>query len=492
MGFKTLFKRIKKGVIAGMTVVKEQDQTLNDSRILYLIDAFNRSVKKTWMSMGRQYYQVDNDILDRRITKLVDGQMVEETGKANNKLAHGKYKTHVDEKVSYLLSKPYTLKAEDELYANKVKETLSGKFEYNLSLLGYEASNCSIGWLLPYVDEQGHFETMVVPAEQCVPEWTDSSHTELASMIRVYDTQIWEYNKKKTIHNVECWTATGYNRYRVQNSLLVPYVYGNELENGPVAHFRKGDTWQGWGKVPFVPFKNNHVEIPDIKFVKSLLDQYDLSRSEAANYVEEVKNLIFILKGYGGEDIHEFMKILNEDRAIPIDDPQEGGVEALTPTMDITALREHYEQLKRDIMEDGQSINKDLDTFGNNPSGVALKFMYAGLDLKADAMETQFRLGFDSLIYFVNRYLELMEGQNYDDREIEIIFNRNMKINEAEVIDNCIKSKSTISGKTILAHHPYVTDVEEEMAELEKQAEKESFDEIPLQEISVEEPPNEP
>lgn len=470
-----------------MTVMKEQEQTLTDGRILYLIDQFNRSARRAWMFVGRQYYQVDNDILNRRITKMVEGQKVEETGKANNKLAHGKYKTQVDEKVSYLLSKPYTLKCEDERYADKVKDTLGSKFGYNLSLLGYEASNCSIGWLLPYIDEQGHFQTMVVPSEQCIPEWTDSSHTELASMIRVYDTQVWEYNRKKTIHNVEYWTPTSYKRFVNQSNLLVPYTYDGEPENGPVAHFQRGQQWQGWGRVPFIPFKNNHVEIPDIKFVKSLLDQYDLSRSEAANYVEEVKNLIFILKGYGGEDIHEFMKILNEDRAIPIDDPQEGGVEALTPTMDITALREHYEQLKRDIVEDGQSINKDLDKFGNNPSGVALKFMYAGLDLKADALETQFRQGFEQLLYFVNRYLELTEGKNYDDQDVEILFNRNMKVNEAEIINNCVVSKTLISEKTILAHHPYVTDVEEELQELEKQEEKQANDEIPIQPLPIDE-----
>lgn len=104
--------------------------------------------------------------------------------------------------------------------------------------------------------------------------------------------------------------------------------------------------------------------MPDIKFVKSLIDAYDLSRSEAANYVEEVKNLIFVLKGYGGENLQTFMRDLNENRAIKIDDPEDGGVDTITPQMDITALKEHYEQLKRDITEDGQSVNKDLDRFG--------------------------------------------------------------------------------------------------------------------------------
>ncbi|MEG2286056.1 MAG: phage portal protein [Eubacterium sp.] len=480
MALKDLFKKIKKGVMAGMAVVTAQDQILTDNRILYLIDEFKNSAKRTWMFIGKQYYEVDNDILSRRITKKVNGKNVEETYKANNKIAHAKYKGQVDEKVSYLLAKPYTLKCEDEAYADKLKDLLGRLFNYNLSLLGYDASNCGISWLLPYIDEGGNFKTMVVPAEQCVPIWTDSSHTELTAMIRVYDIQTWKYSKKEIIHNVEYWTADSYRCYKLQSGLLVPYTSENSEENGPVAHFRKGAAWQGWGKVPFIPFKNNHVEIADIKFVKSLIDQYDLSRSEAANYIEEVKNIIFVLKGYGGEDLDEFMRGLNEDRAIPIDDPQEGGVDTLTPTMDITAIREHYEQLKRDIAEDGQSISKDLDKYGNSPSGVALKFMYAGLDLKADALETQFRLGFEQLLYFVDCYLELVEGNSQEHPEVEVIFNRNMKINESEAIDNCAKSKSTISEKTILANHPYVKDVDLELELLAKQSEREAFDEIPI------------
>ncbi|MEG0372199.1 MAG: phage portal protein, partial [Clostridium sp.] len=194
-----------------------------------------------------------------------------------------------------------------------------------------------------------------------------------------------------------------------------------------------------------------------------------LSRSEAANYVEEVKNLIFILKGYGGEDITEFMRVLNEDRAIPIDDPEDGGVETLTPTMDITALREHYEQLKRDLIEDGQSVNKDLDKFGSAPSGVALKFMYAGLDLKSNALESEFKMGFESLLYFINIYLSENNLGTYKNVDIDIIFNRDMEINESEVIENCSKSKGTISDKTIIANHPWVKDVEVEEKALEEQ-----------------------
>ena len=225
--------------------------------------------------------------------------------------------------------------------------------------------------------------------------------------------------------------------------------------------------------------------MPDIKFVKTLVDAYDLSRSEAANYVEEVKNLIFVLKGYGGEDIGEFMDRLNKYRAIPIDDPTDGGVDTLTPTMDITALREHYEQLKRDLIEDGQSVNKDLDKFGSAPSGIALGFMYSGLDLKCNAFEVEFKRGFKELLYFLNRYLSENNLGNYDKVKVELIFNRDMKIDETEVIENCSKSKGIISDETIIGNHPWVKDIEVEKNKIKEEEEEKlpQWDSVPIKKV---------
>ena len=468
MGIKDIWNKIRKGVKAGVMAVQENN-SLTDNKVVALINDFNSSKKRQLMTVGQKYYEVDNDILKRKITKKVKGTEIEETYKANNKLAHSKYKNMVDEKVAYLLSRDYSLSCENEEYVKKVKDVLGKHFQYQLSGLGYEASNKGIAWLQAYVDLEGNFKTMIIPSEQCIPIWRDNSHMELESMIRVYETVIWEYEKKKTITNVEVWTTEGVSYYRLEGKLLIADYDKNNDNNGPVAHYKKGEEWYSWGRVPFIAFKNNRIELPDIKFVKSLLDAYDLSRSEAANYVEEVKNLIFILKGYGGEDISEFMRVLNEDRAIPIDDPKEGGVDALTPQMDITALREHYEQLKRDLIEDGQSINKDLDKFGSAPSGVALKFMYSGLDLKCNALETEFKMGFENLLYFINIYLSESSLGTYKNVDLDILFNRDMEINESEVIDNCQKSKGTISDKTIIANHPWVKDVEAEEKALEEQ-----------------------
>ncbi len=72
------------------------------------------------MLTGEQYYEVDNDIFQRKITRPTEKGGEEELKyKANNKLAHAFYKNLVDEKVNYLLGKDYTLKSDNEEYIQK-------------------------------------------------------------------------------------------------------------------------------------------------------------------------------------------------------------------------------------------------------------------------------------------------------------------------------------------------------------------------------------
>ena len=479
MSLKDIYFKVKKGVRAGIMAAQQYD--MKDVEIASIINDFRQSRAYKLMLDGQRYYEVDNDILHRKMTKtiIVDGkeQEVLETYKANNKLAHAKYKNLVDEKVEYLLTSEYTLDCEDDKeYPQIVKETLGKHFQYQLSGLGYEASNKGKGWLHPYLDKEGNFKTLLIPSEQCIPIWTDASHTELSAMIRVYDESKWILNKKEIVTKVEYWTPTSVLYGIFKNNTFI-----NDIESTK-AHYVKDKESANWDKVPFVPFKNNRWELPDIKFIKVLLDNYDKARSDVANYIEEVKNLIYVLKGYGGESIDDFMRNLNFNRAILIDDVKDGGVDTLNPTMDITAAKEHFEQLKRDLIEDGQGVNQDLDKLGSAPSGVTLAFFYRGLDLKCNALETEFKMGFEQLLYFVDKYLSETGKGEFTDVNMDIVFTREAEIDETEVIENCGKSGGIISKRTILLNHPWVKDVEKEETQLKKEAAEieDTFDKIPI------------
>ena len=470
-----LIKAIRKGVIASR--MANETNELNEERVRVLINEFIDSNKKRWMDTGERYYRVDNDIM-KPLTKEQ-----REDYKSHNQLAHAKYKGMVDEKVSYLLSKPYTLGHYNKKYLETVKAILEG-CRYTIFKLGYESSNKGIGWLQIYLDEKGEFKTMIIPSEQCIPIWHDSSHERLDYMIRAYNEIVWQGNVRVPVTSVEVWSAHDVKYYRLVNDLLVPDPHKMLDEyNGPTAHYRKDGVWTNWGRVPFVPFKNNIIEFPDIKFIKSLIDGYDHSRSETANYVDDAINYLVFVYGYGGGDKGRFMRELKEYRMALMDDKSEGGVDIATPPTDVTSIKEHYEQLKRDIFEDGQSINKDLDKFGSAPSGVALKFLYSGLELKANAMAQEYQESFKTLQYFINHYLK-EKNQPVDESPIEVTFNVDMKSDETETITNCSNSRGVISDETILANHPWVKDAEEELKKLKEQSDENNpfKDKVPVKE----------
>lgn len=432
------------------------------------IQEFDNSGKRHWMLIGDRYYRGENDIINRTITRRTEEGEITDYSKANNKLSHAFAKNLVDEKVAYLLTKDYSLDGDNEVYVEKVKETLGKYFQYKLTHLGTEASNKGIAWLHPYINQEGKFETMLIPSEQCVPLWRDNTHTELDAMIRFYLVTVFEGKEKKQVTKVEYHTPAEVKFYILQDDTLIPDVEQNE--GGPIPHYRYGEEGRSWGIVPFIAFKNNRLELPDIKFIKTLIDDYDRSRSDVANFIDEVKNLIYVLKGYGGEDLGEFMRDLNFYRAIKIDDPEHGGVDTLTPDMDITTIKEHFEQLKRDINEFGGGVNKDLDKFGSSPSGIALKFLYSGLDLKCNHLEVEFKQAFEQLLYFINIYLSETGQGNYQNEKLDIIFNRDITINESEAINNIINSQDILSLETLIGQHPWVNDVEQELERV--QAEK--------------------
>ena len=461
-----------------MLFINNINQLTTAEIIKMYIDEFNVSTERQLMIKGEKYYKVENDILSRKMIRYENEVAVLDETKANNKLAHGFMHSLVEDKVNYLLVKPYTLKCDDETYLKAVEETLGDRFQKRFKQLGIEASNKGIGWLHIYIDQNGLFKTLKIPSEQDIPLWIDNDHEELQALIRYYVLETYEGKNKKLVTKIEYWTADNVEYFvKTDNGDVIvdSEMYLNDVDNYD-GHFKVGDVAASWGIVPFIPFKNNDFELPDLQFVKNLVDNYDLTRSDVANLLEEVKNCVFVLKGYGGENKGEFVRDMAYSRAIKVEADEHAGVDVLTPEINIEAAEKHFQQLKKDIFDFGQGVDKNSDKLGNSPSGIALKFIYSGLDLKCNALEDSFKWGFEQLLFFVNTYLNITKKANVSDKAINIVFNRDIAINESQTITDCQNSTQVISNKTIIANHPWVNDVEAELKQIEEEGKSQEVD----------------
>lgn len=93
-----------------------------------------------------------------------------------------------------------------------------------------------------------------------------------------------------------------------------------------------------------------------------------------------------------------------------------------------------------------------------NPNQMNIQSIYSDIDLDANRMERQFQAASRKCSFFVNLYLFQTGQGDFFDEEVRVVFDRDMLVNEGEVIENCIKSFGfrAASRETIVSNHPWV------------------------------------
>lgn len=401
---------------------------------------------------------------------MLDGEAYYKNEPSNIVMPHAFMANLVDEKIQYILGKEPTIAStvDNSIYIETVTEVLGHTFLYQLNLLATEFSNKGIAWEQVYF-EDSKLKRMLIPSEQVIPVWTDNSHTKLQWLIRVYDVENYKGDKKDTVTKVEIYTDTNTFYYVLEHDKLIldSEKYLKMSDDKEFGHFELNGEQYSFNRPPFLWCKNNAYEIPDIKFVKALIDKYCDNRERLDSLLEDFKNFLVVIRGYSG-DIQNVISLdeMLENRRIFVDEG--GSVDLVTPTIDTTANNAHNEALKDDIVLFGRSVDRNKMVSGNAPSGVALKTLYSGLDLKCNKAENEIIDYFSGLLYFVNTYLELTGTLTQQDKErLTLILNRDITMNESAVITDCKNSVGVISSKTIIANHPYVTDIDEELKQIE-------------------------
>lgn len=354
---------------------------------------------------------------------------------------------------------------EQKEYEDRLNLILGEEWDDTLTELAKNSSNKGSEWLHVYINEDGKFKFIILPAEEIIPVYDTSLQENLEAILRYYLVNV---NGKDRVR-VEWWTRETVTFYIEQDSGEFEL---DDTENpNPDYHFYYNDIGYGWTKVPFIEFPNNQERNSDLKFYKELIDEYDLNISDLANNLAEVQEIITILKGYEGTDLAEFKENLRYYKAIKVSGEQGSGVDKLEFNIPIEAKKELLDRLEENIFLFGQGVNMKTDKFGNSPSGVALKFLYSLLDLKASVMERKFRKSVKRLLWFTTEYINIVDRKKYESTEVQVTFRKTMITNDKENVEIAKESKGIISDQTIVANHPWVEDVTEELDRLKKQEE---------------------
>lgn len=403
--------------------------------------------------LARQYYANKNDIL-RRVNPFLENKKPDNPLRnADNRISHNWYQLLVDQKASYTMGKPPTFNAGDDELNDLIKLTLGIQFSKITKDLCINASNDGRAWLHVW-QESGTFHYAVIDDSEIIPIYGPYINDPIE--------KVWRVTHDGTHTIWEEWDKLKVTQYKTET------FYDDDLVLLEFPSTGGTSFHHNWGRVPFIPFKNNSIEQSDLEKNKSQIDTYDKIYSGYVDDLDDIQEIIFVLTNYSGTDKKEFLSDLNEFKMVKLeqDDETEGKIDTLAIDIPVEARTNLLQTTRENIFVSGQGVDP-LAHIGNNNSGSALKYMYSLLELKASMLTTEFELAFDLLLWFIFKHHKIEQN-----KPVRQVWTRTSISNDSEHAEIVNKLQNVTSIEAIAHANPLVNDPEEEIKRLHKEVAK--------------------
>ena len=387
------------------------------------------------------------------INEAIKNRQYTDTNKPSNRLYSGYPSYITDNFVGYILGQPVPYKSDNEA----LLETLNLSFLYNDEIdnnttLAQEQSICGYAYELLYIDEDGNARFKSVDTEDMIVVYENTLEEKEFFAIRC----VLDEDNKGTVY---VYTKDNIEAYAIENNEL-----GSIIEEECQDNF--------FIDVPICTYENNRQRIGDFEKVLSLIDAYDFANSDTANDFEYFTNALLVISGVTMDEKDEEGRPLNfkDNRVLNFVD-NEGKAEYLIKNINDTALENYKNRINLDIHKFSNVIDISDKNFGNNLSGIAMKYKLLGMENIASIKESKFRKGLMKRIELLTHFLNLSINSDYTYTEITPVFTRSIPSNDVETVEMIKQLYGMISDKTLLSQLPFIEDVQAELDAIQKQKE---------------------
>ena len=428
------------------------------------IGRFLRSRIRCEMADARRYYRGDHDVLHRKRTAVgADGGMITLDKLPCTRIVNNQYGRLVDQKVNYSLGKPLTVDCEDRTFTYFLRDYFTGGAQSLWRRAATDAINCGVSFLHPFIDERGSLRLTEFDPMWCVPFWRDLAHTELDMLVRLCPVERYDGRRYHREVAVFVYDDSGVGEYEYKNGVLSPRGYRPY-------HFKDADGGRYvWDAVPIIPVKYNRDGIPMIRRARALQDAINELYSDFCdNMKENSRSSVLVLKNFDGEDLGEFRRNLAVYGAVKVrsEPGAEGGVETLSVDVDADNYDSICSMLSEALTECCRGFDSHDGRLGNNPNRMNVLAMYSDIDLDANGFETELSSSFDAFVAYARSYAYYTGIGDFTRTPVRIVCNRDLLINEADIVDSLSKSQGIVSPRTLVMAHPLVDDAEAELDRL--------------------------
>lgn len=252
------------------------------------------------------------------------------------------------------------------------------------------------------------------------------------------------------------------------------YVYDNEnlyIFNGSNGVISKTESVEphNMGAIPIIQCLNNDDAFSDIQCITDLLDSLSLVISNNTDDLQSIANAI--LCASGGTLSKEQIENINEFKTanLPVGAKMEWIIKNINPE----ATKQQIDYLLNFIFQIAQVPDLTDEAFGGNQSGVAMQYKLWGMNQLWITKTTKYEKALYQRLKILLHLLQYQFESNVSLLDnIVITFSKNLPTDNSSMLQMVQALKDVVSTKTLLKQIPFVEDVEAEIEELDKQAEK--------------------
>lgn len=403
-----------------------------------------------------QKYISDNRKREQRLQKLYEyykgktaicGRILADASKPNNKIVNPYASYITDTFTGYFLGEPITYTSKNEQLLARIDELYNYNDEAAENAeLAKDASIFGVAYELLYTDENADIRFKKIDAIKAIPIYDNTLEEDLLYFIRYYDNTDIMTNKTTTFVEVYSreWIRYYVDEYALEFVREVPHAF-------------KG--------VPINIYQNNEELLGDFENVISLIDAYDKITSDSVNDMEYFADCYLALYGMSGTEAED-ITAMKEQRVLLME--TDARAEWLTKQINDT----YVENLKNRIDTQIHKFSRcpaltDAD-FAANASGVAMKYKLMGLETATSKKERAFKKALQRRLELICNVYSVM-GTDFDYREIQMNFTRNIPSNLVEMADVISKIGHLLSEETQISLLPIEINAVDELQK--KQAE---------------------
>lgn len=230
-----------------------------------------------------------------------------------------------------------------------------------------------------------------------------------------------------------------------------------------------------FGGVPIIEYENNKMRQGDFEDVLSLIDLYDSSESDTANYMTDLNDAMLVIQGNLRIDTDSAQNMKEKNTMLLETIPDEHGrsvpasANYIYKQYDVSGTEAYKSRIEADIHKFTNTPNMNDVNFGGVQSGEAMKYKLFGLEQVRATKERMFKKGLRQRYRLINNLGELASELEFEVNELSFTFSPNLPKSLSDEIDSFVKLGGQLSEETKLSLLSIIENPQEELKKLQEE-----------------------